>query len=129
MVRILKEEKSHGCTGGHFEIGCRDRAKSVKFYSQLLGWSTSEYGPAAMVDTQADGAGIMGHIQSMGHEPHNYITIYAQVDDLNAYLKKAEQLGGKTIVPPQEVPNMGHFAWIADPEGTVFGLWKPMAPS
>ena len=62
----------------------------------------------------------------MGHEPHNYITVYAQVDDLPAYVAKAESLGGRTLVPPTEVPNMGSFAWLTDPEGTVFGLWKPL---
>jgi hypothetical protein len=30
--------------------------------------------------------GIQGHISSLGHEPHNYVTIYVQVDDLQAYL-------------------------------------------
>ncbi len=35
-----------------------------------------------MIDTQADGAGIGGHISALGHEPHNYVTFYAQVNDL-----------------------------------------------
>ena len=49
-----------------------------------------------------------------------------QVDDLDAYVAKAEELGGASIVPPTEVPGMGHFAWIADNEGTCVGLWKPL---
>ena len=72
------------------------------------------------------GTGIGGHIAALGHEPHKYLTFYAQVNDLQAYLKKAESLGGKTVIPPQEVPGMGHFAWFADPDGNVVGLWKPM---
>jgi predicted enzyme related to lactoylglutathione lyase len=109
----------------HFEIGCRDTKKSGAFYSQLLGWELTDYGPARMVNTGTK-EGIMGHFNALGHEPFNYITIYAQVDNLETYLAKAEQLGGKTLVPPTEVPGMGHFAWLKDPEGTVFGLWKPM---
>lgn len=97
----------------HFEIGCRNNAKTVKFYSDLLGWKIEQQGPAAMIDTLAAGAGIGGHISALGHEPHNYLTFYAQVNDLEAYLKKAESLGGKTVVPPQQVPGMGHFAWFA----------------
>ena len=58
-------------------------------------------------------------------EPYNYVTIYVQVDDLDAYLERAGKLGGKTLVPPTEVPGMGRFAWLADPEGTIVGLWKP----
>lgn len=108
----------------HFEIGCKNSNKTVAFYTELLGWTTEAYGPAQMIDTGSK-EGIRGHIQSLGHEPHNYCVVYAQVEDLPTYIKKAERLGGKTIVPPQEVPGMGHFAWIADPEGTLFGLWKP----
>lgn len=110
----------------HFEIGCQNAPKTAKFYSDLLGWEMQTFGSSHMTSAGAP-TGIGGHIHSLGHPPHNYITIYAQVDDLATYLKKAESLGGKTIVPPQEVPGMGHFAWIADPEGTIFGLWKAMA--
>ena len=110
----------------HFEIGCRNTEKAQKFYNALFGWKTELFGPTAMVDTQAGGTGIGGHINSLGHEPHNYITIYAQVDDLTAYLKKAESLGGKTIITSTEVPGAGHFAWFKDPDGNVVGLWKPL---
>jgi hypothetical protein len=108
----------------HFEIGCRDKAKSGGFYSKLFGWKVEEQGPAAMVDTGTT-TGIMGHFSAMGHEPHNYCLVYAQVDNIESYLSKAESLGGKTMIPATEVPGMGHFAWFTDPEGTVFGLWKP----
>jgi predicted enzyme related to lactoylglutathione lyase len=110
----------------HFEIGCRDSAKAQAFYSKLFDWNFDQYGNSVMIRTGAPpGVGINGHITTLGHEPHNYITIYAQVDDMQATLAKATELGGKTLVPMTEVPNLGHFAWIADPEGTVIGLWKP----
>lgn len=107
----------------HFEIGCKDSVKSTQFYKDLFDWEIQTHGPANMV--AAGTGGIGGHIHSLGHEPHNYITIYAQVDDLQASLDKAETLGGKTLVPPTPVPGMGHFAWLADPEGTIVGIWKP----
>ncbi len=109
----------------HFEIGCRDRDATSKFYQALLGWEIQADGPAAMIDTK-NPTGIQGHITSLSHEPHNYLTVYAEVDDLESTLKRAEELGAKTIIPPTEAPGMGHFAWIADPEGTIFGLWKPL---
>ena len=38
-------------------------------------------------------------------------------------LEKAEKLGGKTVVPPTEIPDFGlTFAFFADPEGHVVGL-------
>ncbi len=79
-------------------------------------------GPAAMVDTGSEN-GIQGHITSLGHEPHNYVTVYVEVDDLQATIDQATSLGGKMIVPPVPIPR-GHFAWIADPEGTLIGLFR-----
>jgi predicted enzyme related to lactoylglutathione lyase len=108
----------------HFEIGCRDLAKANDFYSRLFDWQLQSYGQASMVAT-GDKVGIQGHLNCLGHEPHNYVTVYVQVPDLPAHLDKAVRLGGKTVVPPTPVPGMGTFAWIADPEGTVIGLWKP----
>ncbi len=108
----------------HFEIGVKDIEKAKKFYGPLLGWEFQEYGPAAMVMPTAPGIG--GHINSLGHEPHQYVTFYAQVPDLAVTLAHAQKLGGRTIVPPTDVPGMGSFAWLADPEGNVIGLWKPV---
>ncbi len=108
----------------HFEIGCRNSEKTQAFFSKLFGWKIEVHGPAAMIST-GGGTGIDGHINSLGHEPHNFVTFYVQVDDLAAYLAKAGKLGGKTIVPPTEVPGMGHFAWLGDPDGNIIGLWKP----
>ncbi len=52
------------------------------------------------------------------------VTFYVQVDDLDAYLKKAESLGGRTVVPPTEIPNMVTFAMFSDPDGNAVGLVK-----
>jgi hypothetical protein len=109
----------------HFEIGCRNSPELQKFYGRLFGWKIESQGPAAMISTGST-EGIQGHFMSLGHEPNNYVTFYVQVDNLQAYLDQAAKLGGKTCVPPQEVPGMGHFAWLSDPEGTIVGLWKPM---
>lgn len=109
----------------HFEIGCRDKEKTEAFYGRLFDWNISQSHGAAMINTGSD-TGIHGHINSLGHEPHNYVTFYVQVDDLKGYLDKAETLGGKTLVPPVEIPEVGAFAWFADPEGNAIGLWKPL---
>ncbi|HYE01790.1 MAG TPA: VOC family protein [Phycisphaerales bacterium] len=109
----------------HFEIGCRDGAACQKFYAALFDWKFEAYGPARMINTGAK-EGIQGHLNSLGHEPHNYCLVYVEVDDLGAYAKKAESLGGRTLVPPTEVPGMGTFSWLADPEGNIIGLWKSL---
>jgi hypothetical protein len=112
----------------HFEIGCKDAARTSEFYSKLFDWKIEQSGgPSAMIDTGSK-AGIHGHITALGHEPHRYINIYAEVDDVQASVDRAVALGGKTVVPPTDVPGQGKFAWIADPEGTIVGLWKSLEP-
>ncbi len=107
----------------HFEIGCRDSGRTQEFYSKLFGWHVQEMAPAAIIETGGTG-GINGHITALGHEPHHYTIFYVEVDDLQAYLDKAKSLGGKTLVPPVEIPTCS-FAWMQDPEGNTLGLWKP----
>jgi len=106
----------------HFEIGCRDKARTEEFYAKLFAWKLQPMGPATMIDTGA--GGIAGHITSLGHEPHNFTHFYVQVDDVQAALDKAAELGGKTVVPPVTIPT-GSFAWFADPDGNTVGLFKP----
>ena len=102
----------------HFEIGCRDTARTQKLYRDLF-------------DCTIDGAvikdaGIGGHITSLGHDPQNYTIFYVQVDDVAAHIAKAEGLGCKKLVGPIPIPT-GTFAWIADPDGNMIGLFKPPA--
>jgi predicted enzyme related to lactoylglutathione lyase len=111
----------------HFDIGCRDTAQAAQFYSSLFGWGTSQMGPALMIDTKSP-QGIQGHFTALGHEPYHYTIFYVNVDDIDAYLAKAESLGGKTLVARVDIPNYGSFAWLSDPDGNTVGLWKP-APS
>jgi predicted enzyme related to lactoylglutathione lyase len=104
----------------HFEIGGRDLTNLGSFYSQLFGWNMINHGPAAMITSNT---GITGHMASLGHEPYNYVTVYIEVDDLDAYLKRVNDLGGSTVVPPTKIPG-SWFAWFRDPEGTIIGLLK-----
>jgi predicted enzyme related to lactoylglutathione lyase len=57
-----------------------------------------------------ESSGIGGHLSTtLGHEPHNYTVFYVDVENLAACIKEAESLGGKTLVPPVEIPT-GTFA-------------------
>jgi len=106
----------------HFEIGCRDRAKTAQFFSNLFGWQMQPSGPATNIDT-ASTNGIAGHLTSLGHEPEHYTIFYVDVDDVQAYLDKAKELGGKALVGPITIP-AGTFAWFSDIDGNTIGLLK-----
>jgi predicted enzyme related to lactoylglutathione lyase len=117
-----RKEKSMGRPVVHFEIGCRDRAKTGDFYSKLFGWQITEAGPASNIQTGSP-QGISGHITSLGHEPEHYTTFYVDVEDVQAALDRAIELGGKKIVGPIAIPT-GAFAWFSDPDGNTIGLLK-----
>lgn len=106
----------------HWEIGATDKGKMLEFYRQMFDWNIDTSNPAyAMV--AADG-GIGGGMSQVRPGVPPYVTIYVSVDDLAASLAKAESLGGKTIVPPTPIPDVGAFAMFSDPEGHVVGLLK-----
>jgi predicted enzyme related to lactoylglutathione lyase len=121
-VPQLKGQKA-GRPVVHFEIGCRDRDKTAKFFSSLFGWKMKVNGPATDIDT-ASGAGIGGHLTSLGHEPFNYTMFYVDVEDVKASLEKAVELGGKSLLGPITIP-AGTFAWFTDIDGNTIGLIKP----
>jgi hypothetical protein len=52
--------------------------------------------------------------------------VYVEVDDLQQALDKAESLGGKTVMPPMDIPDAVSLAMFTDPSGNVIGLVKGM---
>ena len=109
----------------HFEIGARDYKKAMQFYGKVFGWSYDEHEGTkyGMVPPQAKDS-IGGGINQIQEGQQPYVTIYVQVDDLQAYLDKAKANGGKTVVPPTPIPGIGSFAWLTDPEGNRIGLFR-----
>ena len=107
----------------HFEIIGKDGKKLQEFYGKLFDWHIDANNPMnyGIVDTHGEGSigGGIGQTDSQ-----NQVTFYIQVDDPQAYLNKIEAMGGKTVVPVTEIPDMVTFAQFADPEGNVVGLVK-----
>jgi predicted enzyme related to lactoylglutathione lyase len=110
----------------HFEVMGQDGKRLQDFYAQLFGWKIDTDNPMeyGIVDTGANGQGIGGGV---GSNPQNqaYVTFYVQSDDLQGSLDKAEQLGGKTTMPPAELPMGISIAIFEDPEGNMVGLVTP----
>lgn len=106
----------------HFEINGPDSEKLKSFYGALFDWKIDSNNPYnyGMIDT---GGGLNGGISSPP-DGSRYITIYIAVPDLQAALDKAESLGGKTVMPPTEIPGAVTMALFADPAGNVTGLIK-----
>jgi predicted enzyme related to lactoylglutathione lyase len=111
----------------HWEISAEDPKKAQEFYAKLFDWNVDANNPMSYGLVQADGnGGIGGGIGPANG--HKGVTFYVGVDDLDAYLKKAESLGGKTVMPPTEIPGMVTLAQFTDPEGNLIGMVKNQMP-
>ena len=120
----------------HFEIPASDPDKLSEFYSQLFGWQINKmdmgggfaYYMASTTETGDDGmpktpGAINGGIYARTSEterPMNYI----DVDDIDAFVKKAESLGAKVLTPKMPIPGMGFSAQMEDPQGNYYGLYQ-----
>jgi predicted enzyme related to lactoylglutathione lyase len=116
----------------HFEIPADDVERSKKFYSDLFGWKI-EIWPGSTVDdkeywmitttdekgNKALGGGMMKRQMSQ-HQNTNFI----DVESVDEYSSKVQQLGGKVVVPKMSVPGMGYLAYCLDTENNSFGIWE-----
>ena len=71
-----------------------------------------------------DVAGMMEITEEMGPIPPHW-GVYFGVDDADAAVKKAESLGGSIIIPAMDIPEIGRFAGIQDPQGAMFSVFQP----
>jgi predicted enzyme related to lactoylglutathione lyase len=112
-----------------FEVTGKDGAALQRFYEGLFDWRIQDAGDGSgygLVEPAKKGIG--GGIGASQDGGPGQVTFYVEVDDPAAYLAKAEELGGQTVVPPTELPQFGlTFAFFADPEGHVVGLSKGAA--
>lgn len=56
--------------------------------------------------------------------PNNpsWVTFYVEVESVDAFVKRAEKMGAKTIMPPSDVAGGPRLAIFTDPEGHIFGM-------
>ena len=112
--------KQHGAFSW-CELMTTDVNAAKAFYTKLFGWNTEEMSMPGMTYTvlKAGGNG-MGGIMSIPKDaqgmPPAWGT-YVTVDDVDQTAKTAEQLGAKVCVPPTDIPGVGRFCVIQDPQG------------
>ena len=108
------------------ELATRDIGAAKKFYTGLLGWTVREMPMQTGVYTvfkagDKDVGGMYAITPEMGEVPPHWMG-YIAVDDVDALAKKTEELGGKVIVPPMDIPEVGRMVVIADPTGAAISL-------
>jgi predicted enzyme related to lactoylglutathione lyase len=104
-----------------FEVIGRDAGALSAFYRDLFDWEISEV-PGDYFMATPEGERPSGGIGADPSGGPGHVTFYADADDLQGMLDKAERLGGRTIMPPSEPMEGTRIALFADPEGHVIGL-------
>lgn len=117
-----------------YENFTHDGQKSKDFYTKLFGWGLkpipSPPGAPPYTVIEHKGAGLGGIFEApkemQGVPPH--WVMYVGVPDVDAATKQAKGLGATILVEPTDVPGMGRFSQIKDPQGAVLALWTASMP-
>ncbi len=111
------------------ELMTTDPDAAARFYPAVTGWKvqTWDQNPSYRLWTMGDVpmGGLMAlpdDARRMGTPP-SWLT-YVGVPDVDATVRRATSLGGRTHAGPQDIP-VGRFAVLADPQGATFGVYKP----
>lgn len=112
-----------------YELMTSDPAAAAAFYGDVVGWKTqpwegSDY--TMWVNAQGPLGGVMllpEKAKEMGAPPHWIANL--EVADVDAAVEKTKAAGGQVYSAAQDMPGVGRFAIVADPQGAAISLFKP----
>ncbi|MET0957912.1 MAG: VOC family protein, partial [Solirubrobacterales bacterium] len=107
-----------------------DGEAGARFYSELLGWEIEggDVGDGRsyrMCNLRRRNAAGIGSPRPAGVAGAPAWTTYVWVDDVDGALATAIEAGGSAVLEPFESLDGGRMALIEDPQGAVFGIWRP----
>ncbi len=112
----------------HVELSARDPEGTAQFYSRLFDWEF-ERDPDHDYWMFRAGEGPGGGLNKVSGTDDGWnirpgdVIVYVSSEDIDSDLRRAEELGGKVLVPRTEIPGMGWYAVFADPTGNKVGLY------
>ena len=114
------------------ELRSRDPDAAAGFYTRVMPWKSQPFAPGGdyTVFVTDDGARMMAGAAKLGDEasaagsrPQWVGSIGS--NDVDATVAQAVALGARVVQPAADMPNVGRIALIADPQGGLFGVYKP----
>src|SRR6476646_5155513 len=118
-----------------YELMTADPEGSKAFYDAVVGWNigegVAEFNGYRMIGRSYGGmaGGVLpltDEMQQHGAKPMWLGYIYTP--DVDAAAQKIEQAGGKTLMPPFDIPTVGRIALVSDPQGAPFYVIRPLPP-
>jgi hypothetical protein len=108
----------------HIEIPTTDVRKAGEFYRKLFGWEIDyAFGENYAIFNTEEGPG--GGLDKKDEVTPGNIIVYILVDDIDAMLEKAVELGGRKVKEKTEIPDIGWFGLFTDLDGNTIGLFTP----
>jgi predicted enzyme related to lactoylglutathione lyase len=121
----LQVTKEHGVFSWN-ELLTTDVPAAKAFYRKALGWELEDLNGGGMTYTIVkQGEREVGGIMAVPNEAQGMPPAwgsYVTVDDVDARVARVESLGGKVLTAPRDIPNVGRFAVIADPQGATLAM-------
>lgn len=121
-----------------YELMTSDVDAARAFYAKVVGWTIEDSGMPGMRYLLAkvgdrDIAGLMTFPPGVQGTPPGWVG-YIAVDDVDAMAARVTECGGAIHRPPTDIPGIGRFAVVGDPQGAIFMLFKgigeaPPAPA
>lgn len=116
--------KQHGCFSWN-ELMTNDIEGAKAFYGGLFNWQLEDVDmnmpyTLAKIDG-VDCAGLMNMPPEAAGMPPMWGG-YVTVDDVEESAKKTVELGGKILLEPRDIPEVGRFCVISDPQGATLSI-------
>lgn len=109
------------------ELMTSDTGAAKRFYGELFGWTTKDVDMGGFTYTMLS-AGEVGVGGMMTLDPNHGVPphwmSYVSVDDVDAVVERARAAGATIGVEPQDIPHVGRFAVIGDPQGAWISPFK-----
>jgi uncharacterized protein len=106
--------------------------KALKFYADVFGWEPQPFGPDYAVlrrpgttSSKGQPKGAGGVLKATEDHRETYWMPYISVEDPDAIVEKARQLGATIETPPTDLPQVGRYSVITDPQGAHIAVMKP----
>jgi predicted enzyme related to lactoylglutathione lyase len=127
MPKVSKHPHGAFCWA---ELVTSDQSSAKTFYAKLFGW-TAEDSPmsndAVYTMLKLNGSNV-GALYQRGKDQQNvppHWNCYVTVDNVDESAKNVGALGGKSVLPPFDVLDVGRMSVLQDPAGAMLSLWQP----
>ena len=110
----------------HVEFPAANVEATGRFYQELFGWKLQHFAEMNYTMWESEGGSSGGFPQVSEDNPTGQVLVHIHSDDIEADLKKVEELGGKVLHPKTEIPQTGWFGIFQDLTGNILALYTSM---